>query len=188
MGKIITVDFRNDTLFATERDDGVFVALKPICDALGLNWPAQFSRLREDPILSEGIATVAMPSVGGAQETTCLRLDLVNGWLFKIDSRRVRDEETRQKVLTYQRECYAVLFRHFYGRAERAAEPELDDTAESESARLRAVTEARHTFGTHAAAQLWFRLKLPIVPAMRLPPTQSDLFPPEEAKPLEPAA
>jgi hypothetical protein len=36
MGKIVTVDFRNDTLFAVERDDGVFVALKPICDSLGI--------------------------------------------------------------------------------------------------------------------------------------------------------
>ena len=30
MGQIITVNFRNDTLFAVERDDGVFVAAKPI--------------------------------------------------------------------------------------------------------------------------------------------------------------
>lgn len=31
------------------------------------------------------MVTTTMPSAGGAQETTCLRLDLVNGWLFTID-------------------------------------------------------------------------------------------------------
>lgn len=116
MGNVVTVDFRQDTIFAVERDDGVFVAVKPMCESLGLNWASQFVRLKEDPILSEGIATVTIPSVGGAQETTVLKLELVNGWLFKIDTRRVKDEETRAKLLVYQRECFGVLFEHFYGK------------------------------------------------------------------------
>lgn len=176
MSNIITVDFRNDTLFAVERDDGVFVALKPICDALGLRWDSQYRRALRDPILSEGIAMMAMPSPSGAQETTCLRLDLVNGWLFTIDESRVRDDETRQKVLTYKRECYSVLFRHFYGKA---AAPDIgaDEEAEtSEGTRLRMVTEARHTFGVRSGAELWFKLGLPIVPSMLQEPRQYDLL------------
>lgn len=70
-----------------ERDDGVYVALKPICDSLGLAWASQFQRVKDDPVLSEGITTIVIPSPGGAQETTCLKLELVNGWLFKVDSR-----------------------------------------------------------------------------------------------------
>ena len=103
MGKIITVDFRNDTLFAVERDDGVYVAVKPISDTLGLAWNKQLERLKRDPILAEGMTIMVMPSVGGIQETTCLKLELVNGWLFGIDESRVKDEETRQRVLAYKR-------------------------------------------------------------------------------------
>lgn len=161
MTKIITVEFRNDTLFAIERDDGMFVAVKPICDSLGIEWRKQQERLRRDPILSEGITMVVIPSHGGPQETTCLRLDLVNGWLFTIDESRVKDEETRQKVLTYKRECYAVLFRHFFGKAERTVAAEG-----AEGPKVRMVTETRNTFGVRSAAQLWFKLGLPIVPAM----------------------
>lgn len=177
MGKIITVDFRQDTLFAIERDDGVFVAIKPICDSLGIEWRKQQERLRRDPILSEGITMVGVPSPGGTQETTCLSLELVNGWLFTIDESRVRDEETRQRVLTYKRECYGVLFRHFYGRAERdkpAAAPEV--TEEAEGPKVRMVTETRQTFGNSAAAQLWFKLGLPVVPAMLHGRRQTDLI------------
>lgn len=165
--KIITVDFRRDTLFAVERDDGVFVAIKPICESLGLSWGSQYNRIVKDPILAEGIFVTKIPSVGGPQETTLLRLDLVNGWLFTIDESRVKDEETRQRVLTYKRECYQVLFRHFYGKAHHGEvldPPPAVEVAEGSSVRL--VTECRLTFGVNSAAQLWFKLGLPVVPAM----------------------
>ncbi|MEA2754741.1 MAG: hypothetical protein QOJ54_1030, partial [Aliidongia sp.] len=70
-----------------------------------------------DAILSEGMVIMTMPSPGGAQNTTCLRLDLMNGWLFGIEDNRVKHEATRQKVLTYKRECYRVLYEHFHAKA-----------------------------------------------------------------------
>lgn len=45
-----------------------------------------------------------------------------------------------------------------------------------ETTRLRMVREARQTFGVRAAGQLWFGLGLPVVPAMRVPQLQPDLF------------
>lgn len=176
MGNIVTVDFRNDTLFAVERDDGVFVAVKPICDSLGLAWGSQHNRLLRDPILAEGVFTTKMPSIGGMQETTCLRLDLVNGWLFTIDESRVKDDETRQRVLSYKRECHAVLFSHFYGKRQKPATSIEDEPAENESTKIRLVNESRQVFGTQAAAQLWFKLGLPVVPAMLHDPRQLTLL------------
>lgn len=178
-GKIVTVDFRNDTLFAVERDDGVFIAVTPICKSLGVSPDRQRDRVQRDPILSEGATMVVFPSAGGMQETFCLRLDLVNGWLFTIDESRVKDEETRQRVLAYKRECYAVLFQHFYGKVTHSRgatiiEPSADlETSDTE--KIRKVTECRHVFGIQAAAQLWFKLGLPIVPAMLHDPRQLTL-------------
>ncbi|MEW6257434.1 MAG: phage antirepressor N-terminal domain-containing protein [Pseudomonadota bacterium] len=176
MGNIVTVNFRNDTLFAVERDDGVFVALRPIVQALGLDWKSQHRRVSEDAVLREGVVTMTMPSPGGCQETTCLRLDLVNGWLFTIDESRVKDEETRQRVLAYKRECYAVLFQHFHGKHQKPAPVIEEDPAENESVKIRLVNESRQVFGTQAAAQLWFRLGLPVVPAMLHDPRQINLL------------
>lgn len=179
MSNIVTVDFRNDTLFAVERDDGVFVAITPICVALGLDAQKQRKRIQEDPILAEGVCQSVFPSAGGMQETFTLRMDLVNGWLFTINEKLVKDEETRQKVLAYKRECYSVLFRHFYGKHERAPQSEIieppSQTEEAEGPKVRLVTEARHTFGNRASAQLWFKLGLPVVPAMYLDPRQMEI-------------
>lgn len=38
MSQIITVDFRGDTIFAVQQTGTPFVAVKPICDRLGLAW------------------------------------------------------------------------------------------------------------------------------------------------------
>ena len=181
MGKIITVDFRNDTLFAVERDDGVFIAVTPICQSLGLAPSKQRERIQHDPILREGGTVTVFPSAGGMQETFCLRLDLVNGWLFTIDESRVKDEETRQRVLAYKRECYGVLFKHFYGRSYEERKkvfetPGGDANDEPTPIKRSLVTETRQTFGIQPARELWFKLGLPTVPSMFAHPEQSELF------------
>ncbi|KJU82279.1 phage protein [Candidatus Magnetobacterium bavaricum] len=33
-----TISFHQDTLIAIEKDGKVYVAMKPICEVLGLNW------------------------------------------------------------------------------------------------------------------------------------------------------
>jgi hypothetical protein len=45
-----------------------------------------------------------------------------------------------------------------------------------EALRVRMVSEARQTFSTAAASQLWFKLNLPLVPAMLETAKQRDLF------------
>ena len=176
MGKIVTVDFRSDTLFAVERDDGVFVAVTPICVSLGLAPNKQRERIQADPILSEGGTVTVFPSAGGMQDTFCLRLDLVNGWLFTIDESRVKDEETRQRVLAYKRECHAVLYKHFYGKNAAPSANGEPDPQEPVAIRRSLVTEARQTFGAQSSRELWFKLGLPIVPSMLAHPGQIDLF------------
>lgn len=176
MGEIVTVNFRGDELYGFKQDDGTFLALKPMVEAMGLDWSAQFRRVQRDPILVEGIAMMATPfGRGGDQDCLCIKLELVNGWLFTIDSSRIKDETVRQKVQTYQRECYQVLHDHFSGKRKAPdveGEPiELPTTGE----RLRLVTEARQTFSAQAAREMWFKQGLPVVPSM-VTPTQNDLF------------
>lgn len=179
MTNIITVDFQRDTLFAVREDDGLFVAIKPICQSLGLAWNRQLERIKRDPILSEGMTMTVIPSVGGPQETTLLRLDLINGWLFTIDDSRVANEEIRQKVLAYKRDCYRVLFEHFYSGAPKDMPPSLlprqPDEQDSEAFRLRKVIETRLTWGVAAAQAMWLKVGLPTVPAM-FDGRQPDLF------------
>lgn len=177
MGTIVTVNFRGDDLYGFKQDDGTFLALKPMVEAMGLDWSAQYRRVQRDPILAEGIAIMATPfGRGGDQDALCIKLELVNGWLFTIDSSRIKDEAVKQKVQTYQRECYQVLHDHFSGKrkpliGENDDEP---DASPSMNERRSLVAEARQTFGAMAARQLWFNQHLPIVPAM-LASSQNDI-------------
>jgi hypothetical protein len=177
VGEIVTVNFRGDELYGFKQDDGTFLALKPMVEAMGLDWSAQFRRVQRDPVLSEGIAIMATPFGRGAgQECVCIKLELVNGWLFGIDSSRIKDETVRERVILYQRECYQVLYEHFSGK--KKAVPDYDgnpDELPTTAERLRLVTEARQTFSQVAAREMWFRQGLPIVPSM-VNPAQNDLF------------
>lgn len=179
MGEIVTVNFRGDELYGFKQDDGTFLALKPMVEAMGLNWSGQEQRVKRDPVLSEGICVMHIPfGRGGAQECVCIKLELVNGWLFGIDSARIKDEAVRERVILYQRECYQVLYEHFSGKRKHSA-PEIEgdpDETSSVNERRSLVAEARQTFGTQAARELWFEQKLPIVPSM-LREGQNDLYP-----------
>ncbi len=172
MGNIVTIDFHGNTLLGFGNDRGTFVALKPIVAGMGLDWSSQHKRLQRDPILSEGMVIMTIPfGSGGEQEAVCLPLDLLNGWLFGVSAGSITDPERREKVITYQRECYRVLALAFAGRdAAEAGGPPIDALPQEAARKL--VTEARHTFDALAARQLWFKLGLPTVPAMHTMPEQ----------------
>lgn len=180
MGEIVTVNFRGDTLYGFRADDGVFIALKPIVEGMGLDWSAQFRRVKRHPILSEGIAVMATPlGRGGPQEAVCLKEDLIQGWLFGIDSTRIENSEVRERVELYQRECCDVLHAYFRGKAKGRTAPEVEGEPDDKphmNERLRQVTEARQTFGTEAARELWFKNGLPVTPSMMKDPRQASLF------------
>lgn len=172
MNSMIAVPFHNDTVWATERDGAVLVAVKPICEALGVDWKGQLERCKRDAVLVEGIRVMRIPSPGGEQETVCLPLNLLPGWLFGIDDRRLKDDATREKVLAYKRECYAVLYEHFFGAAHGADDAPADaprlllpghpDFSEA----VRLVREARLSRGKSAALALWRQIGLPWVPEL----------------------
>lgn len=177
MGEIVTVNFRGDDLYGFREDDGTFLALKPMVEAIGLGWQGQHDRVNRDPVLSQGIRIMRIPfGRGGAQDTLCIKLELVNGWLFGIDSGRIKDESVRERVILYQRECYQVLHEHFSGKRAPVAIEGDPDEQPSVGERRSLVSECRQTFGQMAARQLWLQQKLPMVPAM-MATGQNDLYP-----------
>ncbi len=114
MSNIENIDFHDQQLVTLKKDGKVWVAMKPISDALGLNWSGQFLRLNRHPVLSTCICMMQMQVAGDKQNRDWIFIDLdyVNGWLFGIDANRVK-EELRERVIEYQRECYQVLAKHF---------------------------------------------------------------------------
>lgn len=161
--QLVPVEFRGDLIFAVKREDGIYVVAKPIAERFGLDWKSQYQRLKEDPVLSQGMVLITIPSPGGMQETTCIRLSLLNGWLFKIDPRRVK-EELRADLIQYQIDCYEVLFRHFQPTA---AGVEREEGALAFGANLderdwlALIREARILGGVVAGRRMWAMAPFP---------------------------
>ena len=109
MSNIQTINFNNQQLLTVEKDGIRYVAVKPICENLGLDWASQFTKIKNNLVLNEGIVIITTPSEGGPQQTVCLPINMINGWLFTINPNRV-SEEIKPLVIYYQKECYRALF------------------------------------------------------------------------------
>jgi|GEM_PF-267763 len=111
-----SMDLHGDPVTVLERDGNYYVAMKPLCAHLGIDWEAQRQLLMRDPVLSSTACVIqAVAEDGKKREMVCLPLEYLNGWLFKLDVSRY-DGPVRDKLIRYQRECYQVLYEHFVRR------------------------------------------------------------------------
>lgn len=125
----VTIPFYEDRLIVQLGEDGeIYVALRPIVEALGLDWSGQLQRIKRDPVLSEEITTISvvitptqMPRERGegAKYYICLPKQYLSGFLFGINANRVR-EEFRETVIKWQREAHLILDAAFTGDADSA--------------------------------------------------------------------
>lgn len=106
------VTFHNQEIPVLSYEGKPYVAMKPICENIGLSWKGQHERIRRNEALNQGIRMIRTPSNGGYQEVTCLPLGYLNGWLFGIEINRCKPE-IRDILRLYQLECFDVLYKHF---------------------------------------------------------------------------
>lgn len=115
--KIITIN--NVDIVSTKVDGQTLVPIRPICDALGVDYSGQLQKLKNDDELAPTVGL--SPTVGADgkdREMVCLPLEFVFGWLFTINPANVK-EEAREAVKQYRRECYHALFLHFFEKSEK---------------------------------------------------------------------
>lgn len=109
-------------IVTVDRDGDVFVPIKPICDALGIDVESQRDKINSDEILSStAVLSTAVAADGKEREMYCLPLRYVYGWLFTINPKNVAPD-AREAVARYRRECYDVLYEHFTGSMRRTIE------------------------------------------------------------------
>ena len=94
------------------------VAVKPICQALGIDVDSQRQKLNSDPILSSVTVTSTATGADGKQyEMTTIPFKFVFGWLFTINPKNVAPE-AKDAVVRFKLECYDALYNHFTGYAD----------------------------------------------------------------------
>ncbi|WP_052115768.1 phage antirepressor N-terminal domain-containing protein [Gallibacterium anatis] len=129
-----TIQFNNQSLITFEQNSTHYVAMRPICENIGLAWNAQLLRIKRDEVLSQGMIVMITPTNGGEQEMVCLPIQYLNGWLFGIDVKRVKPE-IRETLITYKRECYQALF-DYWNKPKQQPLPLAEAEADEEAIRI----------------------------------------------------
>lgn len=114
-------------IYAETNENGIFVPVKPICDALTINHSGQVQAINRNKILGSVVCVTHTTGSDGKQyEMVALPLKYVYGWLFNIDLNRI-SEEKREAVEKYQIECYDALYEHFSGSMQRTIETNTEE-------------------------------------------------------------
>lgn len=103
-------------------NDEQMVAIKPICEALGIDFSRQLKKIKEDEDLS--LVVGVLPTVGAdgkEREMSCLPVRYIFGWLFTINPANVKPE-AKEAVRNYRKMCYDVLYEHFFGSQQKQLE------------------------------------------------------------------
>ena len=115
-----TISFNNQSLITAEQNGNHYVAMKPICENIGIDWRAQRQRIVRDEVLCSTVVIITTVAEDGKnREMLCLPIQYLNGWLFGIDINRC-NPEIRDTLIKYKKECYQALHDYWFnGKAER---------------------------------------------------------------------
>jgi hypothetical protein len=107
------VVFYEDELIAIRADDGhIYVSVRHLSDALGLNPTGQIRRIRRQSILDKACYKGFITTPGGRQPANWLRVDLVPLFVTGLNTNSVR-EDIRPKLERFQEEAAKVLWEAF---------------------------------------------------------------------------
>jgi hypothetical protein len=103
------LQFNGKNVYFTAKDGSWYVAIKPICEALGVQYKVQHRFISNHKILSQ-VSTIKriVAADGRLREMLCLPETFVYGWIFLIESQNVDLSE-------YQMKCYELLYNYFHG-------------------------------------------------------------------------
>lgn len=103
------LEFNGKVIYFLAKDGVYWIAIKPICEALNVDYISQFKRLKIDKILSQLLCEQTMVGRDNrVRKMISLPEKFVYGWIFTIQS-------SSPELEAYQWECYQVLFDYFQG-------------------------------------------------------------------------
>lgn len=110
------LQFNNTNVLFTSVDGVTYVAIKPICQALNIDYSAQLLRVKNDPLLGSeyGVYHIQVGNLQG-RKYTCIPEKYIYGFLFSINS-------NNPEFIEFKKECYNLLYNHFHGVISRRKE------------------------------------------------------------------
>lgn len=124
---LVEVPFHNQTIFAQSQADGtITVALKRVCENIGIQYEAQYHRLQRTKWATMSI-TDMVGADGKNRSMVVIDRRTFTMWLATIDASRIKDPAVRELVELYQAEAADALDAYFNeGGAIRVREGDTD--------------------------------------------------------------
>lgn len=123
MSDLVKFSFQGDELDVIPEAGDAWIAVRRICEVLGVDESRQRRKLAANPAASTALVS-AIAEDGAAREMFCVSVRSLPLWLATIHPGRVR-EDVREKLVAYQRQAGEVLAEHFLGPRARAL-PSID--------------------------------------------------------------
>lgn len=103
------LQFNGTNVYFLSADGKWWIAVKPICEALGIDFESQRKNIQKDKFLKPSIAEKAVIAADGKlRKMLCMEEFFIYGWLLQIQSDNALLQE-------YKWECYGLLYNHFKG-------------------------------------------------------------------------
>jgi len=121
-----SIPFNGQQILTAMAAGVAYVAMKPIVENLGLDWPSQHRKLMNSNGKFNHCHMTMVALDKKLRDVLCIPLKKLNGWLFSINPEKVR-ADIRDKLIQYQEECFTVL--HDYWNKGEATNPRKAKTA-----------------------------------------------------------
>lgn len=103
------LEFNGKVIYFLGKEGQYWIAIKPICEALGVDYKEQARDIKNDEILSQlSCEHTIVAADDRLRKMTCLPEKFVYGWIFSLKSKSPALKE-------YKLKCYEILFDHFHG-------------------------------------------------------------------------
>lgn len=124
---LVEIPFHNQVIPAYQNKDGeAHVALKPICENMGIDFNGQYQRLKRVEWTTMCM-THTVGADGKIRDMVAIDRQTFTMWLATIDTSRIKNETAKHLVILYQREAAKALDAYFNeGGAIRVREEDTD--------------------------------------------------------------
>ncbi len=112
MSALMTVPFHGVNLYLVDHEGQPYVPMRPLVEGIGLDWKSQHVKLSANE-RRWGMVNITTPSAGGIQESSCIPLRKLPGWLSRLEPNKVKNPDVRRKVEEYQDECDDALWSYW---------------------------------------------------------------------------
>lgn len=114
--KVNKIVINNDaTILVSNVSEGL-IPIKPICEALGIDYTSEYAKIQKNVIYSPAVGLRTMVEANNEKkEMRCIHFNFFAGWLFSIDPANIKDE-AKDDFINLQIKINNAVFEHFYGR------------------------------------------------------------------------